>query len=87
MKKYDVPAYQVYKADGMDRGYVSNLLKRKRSSPTIRTVLRIDRVLASRGATPEEADELLMAAGFSPMFGPRYRDDPPEDDVQDEPVP
>lgn len=85
MDKYKAHPYEIWKVDGIDRGYVSRLLTGEKHSPTIKAVLRIDRVLAGKGSTPEEGDELLEAAGYAPIFGPRYRDGPKTQESDESP--
>ncbi len=73
LEKHGLSRYVLTDQWYLDSGYLACLSAGIKKNPSQLQVHRIAAALFSRGASPEEVDDLFVAAGYRPVFCPYYR--------------
>lgn len=68
LHRYGLSAYRLSEDSGIDRPYLSRLLRGMSKAPGRQVALRICYGLARHGVQQIELDRLLIAAGYPPVF-------------------
>jgi transcriptional regulator with XRE-family HTH domain len=68
LRRHNVSAYRLAEDAGIDRPYLSRLLRGMNRAPGRQVVIRICYGLARHGVEQIELDGLLVAAGYAPVF-------------------
>ena len=75
-KSSDVSGYRLAEDSGLNRAYVSRLLKGEKDNPSFKTVSKLCLAFSNAGATRVQLDGLLIAAGYLPVYELTEKDIP-----------
>ena len=75
-KSSGVSGYRLAEDSGLNRAYVSRLLKGENDNPSFKTVSKLCLAFFKAGAARHELDGLLISAGYSPVYELTEKDVP-----------